>query len=74
MTTKQRSEHFGISPKFAKYDEFTAAKGLHDIQILQVYPAGHKKAEPDQNFYLIYSSDEGEKIVSENELLTLINE
>ena len=41
------------------------------IEILKVYPIGHKYANGNSNFYLINSSDIGEDTVPENILKSL---
>jgi hypothetical protein len=41
------------------------------IEILKVYPAGHKYANDNSNFYLINSSDIGQDTVPENILKSL---
>lgn len=41
------------------------------VEILQVYPIGHKLANDNSNFYLINSSDIGEDTVSESVLKAL---
>lgn len=58
-------------PAFKKGQKFILKD--EEIQILLVYPAGHKYTQPDAHFYLIHSTDGGEDVIPESRLKERVN-